>query len=367
MGTFILLFATVGYLCLVPSTSCPARCQCTTTARPSADCSYRELMHVPLGFPENLNQLTLSVNNIDELNKTSFASILKLTSLWLTYNRITTIHPGTFQVMTGLINLDLSHNQLVEFPWMDLSTLTDLELLNLNNNELVTIPFGAFNNSRSLRSLQLSNNRLYSLPEGLFDPLTSLSHVQLHRNSFHCSCSLAWLIDWIERTWITVDRKKEIICLSPRELKDISFDKVPNLKCRKPMEIMSDDPFWGKTLLLCKEVGAPYIVINKEKGYNDLEVAIRKYKNGSVTVTPIKQGTAYICRVSNYTTENTEEISVTLTHNQIPGWQEDPEEKILLLLVSGKVGSITNTGTSVIVIPILYWQTLFIVLWHKVS
>ncbi|XP_056428732.1 immunoglobulin superfamily containing leucine-rich repeat protein 2-like [Hyla sarda] len=371
MGTYIILSAVVGCLCLVPSTSCPAICRCITKARPSADCSYRELMHVPLGFPDNLNQLTLSVNNIGELNRTSFAGISKLTSLWLTYNQITAIHPGTFQSMISLINLDISHNQLVEFPWMDLAALTDLELLNLNNNQLVTIPPGAFNNSKKLRSLQLSNNRLYSLPEGLFDLLTSLSHVQLHRNSFHCSCSLAWLIDWIRITWTTVDRKKEIICLSPQELKDISLDKVPNLQCRKPLEIMNDDPVWSNTLLLCKEVGVPYIVIktdrNKENKYGDYEVAIRKFKNGSITVTPIKQGTAYLCQVSNYTTETTGEISVTLAHKQISGWQVDPEEKLLLLLVSGNVRSITNAGPSSMVYPLPYWQTLFIILWHKVS
>ncbi|XP_075713871.1 immunoglobulin superfamily containing leucine-rich repeat protein-like [Rhinoderma darwinii] len=371
MGTFIPLFAIVGYLCLVQSTSCPATCQCITTARPSADCSYRELMHVPVGFPENLTQLSLSVNNIEELNKTSFASVLKLTLLWLTYNNISTIHPGTFQFLTSLTTLDLSHNQLNEFPWKDLSTIVDLELLNLNNNQLVTIPLGAFNSSRSLRSLQLSSNQLYSLPEGLFDPLTSLSHVQLHRNAFHCTCSLEWLIDWIKRIWITIDRRREIICLSPKDLKDIRLDKVPDLQCRKPLEIMSDDPNLGNTLLLCKEVGVPYFMIRKDideqRNYNDIEVAIRTFENGSVTVTPITQGTAYLCHVSNYTTENTGEISVTLAHHQISGWQLDREEKLLLLQVSGKIRSITNAGSTILAIPNLFWHALFMVLWHKVS
>ncbi|KAM4039233.1 immunoglobulin superfamily containing leucine-rich repeat protein 2-like [Anomaloglossus baeobatrachus] len=370
MAIFIFLFAIVGYPCLVPSTSCPATCQCITTARPSADCSYRELLHVPVGFPENLNQLSLSVNNISRLNRTSFANILRLTSLYLTYNEITTIHPGTFQFLTSLISLDISHNQLDEFPWTDLSTLEDLELLNLNNNQLVTIPFGAFHNSRRLRSLQLSSNHLYSLPEGLFDPLTSLTHVQLHRNSFHCSCSLEWLIIWIQRTWTTIDRKKEIICLSPKDLKDISLDKVPDLQCRKPLEIISDNPVWDDTLLLCKEVGEPYFMIQKDGGnpnYNDIKVSIRKFKNGSVAVTPTKQDTAYICRVSNYTTENTGELSVTLAHHQISGWQVDPEEKLLLFLVSGKMGSITNAGSSIMDRSRLLCQALVMVLWHKVS
>ncbi|KAM3925070.1 immunoglobulin superfamily containing leucine-rich repeat protein 2-like [Leptodactylus fuscus] len=370
MGTFILSFAIIGYLILVPGTCCPSSCQCTNTTRPSADCSYRELMQVPVGFPENLNQLTLSVNNIRELNRTSFGGILRLTSLWLAYNMITTIHPGTFQSLTSLTSLDLSHNQLNEFPWMDLSTLGDLELINLNNNQLDTIPLGTFNNSKNLRSLQLSSNRLYSLPEGLFDPLTSLSHVQLHHNSFHCSCSLAWLIHWIQSTWITVDKKIEIVCLSPNDLKDIPLNKVPDLQCKKPLEIMSDDTHWGNTLLLCKEVAEPYFMIQKEphgqKNYNDIKVAIRTYKNGSVTVTPIDQGAAYLCRVSNSTAENIGEISVTLSY-QILGWQVNPNEKLLLLLMSDHTRSITNGGSSsTMTVPMLVLQALLIVLWHKV-
>ncbi|XP_075064401.1 uncharacterized protein LOC142152065 [Mixophyes fleayi] len=370
MGIFLQFVSIVGFLCLVPSTSCPAECRCTGTVRPTADCSYRELMHVPEDLPFSLNQLTLTVNQISDLNCTSFAKSLGLTSLWLAYNKITTIYPGTFQNLTQLINLDVSHNQLVDFPWNDLSTLEKLQVLNLNNNQLVTLPSGAFNNSRSLRSLQLSSNRFSSLPEGSFHTLSSLSHLQLHSNSFHCSCSLAWLIDWIQKAQITIDRKGEIVCLSPSELKGVSLEKVPDLQCRKPLEIIGDDPVLRNTLLLCKEVGFTYFMVLKERNeqeiYNEIEVAIRKYVNGSLSVTPVRQDAAYICRVYNDTRETTGEISVSLARSTIAGWPMEPRAKLLLFLVSGRVRSEANAGSSVMTIPRLFWQALLVVLWHRI-
>ncbi|XP_063782522.1 immunoglobulin superfamily containing leucine-rich repeat protein 2-like [Pseudophryne corroboree] len=369
MGLSLQFFSIVGFLCLVPSTSCPTACRCTSTARLSADCSYRKLMHVPEDLPVSLNQLTLAVNQITDLNCSSFANSPGLTSLWLAYNQITTIHPGTFQNLTQLINLDLSHNQIVDFPWSDLATLEKLQLLNLNNNQLLTLPPGALNNCRSLRSLQLSSNRLYSLPEGLFHTLISLSHLQLHSNSFHCSCSLAWLMEWLQKAEITIDRKGDIVCLSPNEFKGVSLEKVPDLQCRKPLEIVGDDPVLVDTLLLCKEVGFPYVMILKDSrehnSYNEIEVAIRKLVNGSFTVTPVKKDMAYLCRVYNHTSQTTGDISVSISQT-IPGWPMEPREKLLLFLVSGKVRSEANAASCVMAVPRLWWQALLVLMWQRI-
>lgn len=349
MGVYFLFFGIIGYLFLVPSTSCPETCRCTGATRPSVDCSYRNLIHVPADLPVNLKQLSLSVNYIKHLNATSFANILEVTSLWLAYNTITTIQPGTFQNLTNLMSLDLSHNQLLDFPWRDLLALEDLQLLNLNNNKLATVLPETFKKSRSLRSLQLSNNHLYSLPEGIFDPLTNLSHLQLHGNAFNCSCTLSWLMEWIKKVQTTVDRKGDIICLTPSKLKGVSLTKVPDLQCRKPLEIMGDDPELANTLLLCKEVGVPYMMINKQnKKQESFGVAITKLANGSIILSPDKQGLTYLCHVSNQTVESNGEISVSLNHHKIPGWPNESGEKLLLFIVSGKAGTMLNAAPRVV-------------------
>ncbi|XP_018410138.1 PREDICTED: immunoglobulin superfamily containing leucine-rich repeat protein 2-like [Nanorana parkeri] len=358
-------FGIIGYLFLVPSTCCPETCGCTTSTQPSVDCSYRNLIHVPEDLPFNLKQLSLSVNYISHLNATSFANILKVTSLWLAHNSITTIQLSTFQNLTNLMSLDLSHNQLLDFPWRDLLALEDLELLNLNNNKLATVLPEAFKKSRSLRSLQLSNNRLSSLPEGIFDPLTTLSHLQLHGNAFHCSCSLSWLMDWMKKVKTIVDRKGDIICLTPSELKGVSLAKVPDLQCRKPLEIMGDDPELGNTLLLCKEVGVPYMMINeKNKKQESFGVAIHKFANGTIILSPDRQDLTYLCHVSNQSVENTGEISVSLNHHKISGWPNESGEKLLLFIVSERAGSLVNEAPCVVSLCMKHWCMLLLLLWY---
>lgn len=357
MDVYFQFFGIIGYLFLVPSTCCPESCRCTKATRPSVDCSYRNLINVPADLPFNLKQLSLSVNYISDLNATTFANVLEVTSLWLAYNNITTIQPGTFQNLTSLMSLDLSHNQLLDFPWGDLSTLEDLQLLNLNNNKLATVLPGTFKKSRSLRSLQLSNNQLFSLPEGIFDPLTSLSHIQLHHNAFHCSCSLSWLMDWIKEVQTIVDRKGDINCLTPSEIKGVSLEKVPNLQCRRPLEVMGDDPELGNTLLFCKEVRVPHIMIHKDKKQESFGVAIKKFANGSIILNPDNQGLTYLCYVSKQTVDNTGEISIYLNHHKISGWPNKPGEKLLVFIVA-------NKASCVVSICRIHWNMLLLLLWY---
>ncbi|KAM9311808.1 immunoglobulin superfamily containing leucine-rich repeat protein 2-like [Gastrophryne carolinensis] len=342
MGVSLQFLVIACYSFLMPCTSCPVTCRCTAAVRPSVDCSYRDLIHVPVDLPISLKQLSLSVNYISGLNATSFANVLKVTSLWLSYNKITAIQPGTFENLTHLMSLDLSHNQLFDFPWNDLSTLEELQLLNLNNNHLVSISAKAFTKSKNLRSLQLSNNRLYSLPEGILEPLSSLSHLQLHANVFNCSCSLSWLIDWIKKVQAIVDRKGEVTCFYPSELRGITLEKVPDLQCRKPLEIMNDKPVVDTTLLLCKEVGVQYVIVNpqnKGESYSETEVVIKKFANGSIAVRPSKQSMVYICHVANHTEGNAEGIPVSLVHYKMLGWPNVPTGKLLLLDMSGRFQS----------------------------
>lgn len=363
MDVYYQFFGLIGYLYLVPSTCCPKICQCSTAVQPSVDCSYRNLINVPTDLPFNLTQLSLSVNDISKLNATSFANILQVTSLWLAFNKITTIQPGTFQNLTSLKNLDLSHNQLLDFPWRELLSLKNLQLLNLNNNQLATVLPDTFKTSKHLRSLQLSNNHLYSIPEGIFDPLTNLSHLQIHSNAFHCSCSLSWLMDWMKKIQINIDRKGDIVCRTPSELHGVALEKVPDLQCRKPVEVMGNDPSLANTLLICKEVGVPHMMINKKnEKHEGFGVAIKKFANGSITIRPDKQDLTYLCHTSNQSVENTGEMSIFLTHHKISGWPIEPGEKVLLFIVSGKARSLVNEASCVLAMCRIFM--LLLLLWY---
>ncbi|KAM8972211.1 immunoglobulin superfamily containing leucine-rich repeat protein-like [Pelodytes ibericus] len=328
MGTFLILLVSLWGINMVLCNSCPASCNCVTnSAHPSADCSYRELHSVPTNLPFNLSQLSLSVNYISVLNMSSFAGTVLIRSLWLAYNKITTIEPGTFKGLSKLTSLDLSDNQLMDFPWSDLWDLHNLQILKLNNNQLLSLPSNTFRTSKRLRSLQLSNNKISSLPEGIFDPLTSLSHLQLFNNPFNCSCPLLWLKDWLNKPGITMDRKRDITCSSPSKWSGVSLEKLPDLQCKNPLEIQSDQPFLGKAFLLCKEAGDKHLISRNAK---EIKVTINFFGNGSVMVTPIKQGIVYSCYETNHTASTT-----TLSHYKASGLLREHEGQLLLILVSG--------------------------------
>ncbi|XP_063305418.1 immunoglobulin superfamily containing leucine-rich repeat protein-like [Pelobates fuscus] len=346
MANFHLLFGSVWYLCLVPSNSCPVRCNCVTnSAHPSADCSYRGLDSVPTGLPFNISQISLSANSISTLNTSSFAATIMVKSLWLAYNQITSIQPGTFKGLSKLMSIDLSHNQLLDFPWSDLPALHELQVLILNNNNLVTLPANTFITSRSLRSLQLSSNKILSLPEGLFDSLTSLSHLSLYNNPFNCSCSLFWLKDWVGKSMVTIDKKKEIACSFPKELSGVSLEKLPDFQCRAPLQIQSNDPLLDKALFLCKKAGDQDFMTSHSK---EIEVMLQFMDNGNIFVTPIKKDIVYNCRLHNHTAGIT-----SLSNYQASGWLREEQEKLLLIMVSERGNSAVNVGSISLAISML--------------
>ncbi|KAM4675381.1 immunoglobulin superfamily containing leucine-rich repeat protein-like [Discoglossus pictus] len=368
MDTSLFFLGIVCFLFLVQTQPCPLSCRCVIhSARPSADCSYRELKSVPSGFPSNLTQLSLSVNYISALNNNSFNNILGITSLWLAYNQITSIGQGTFSCLAKLVSVDISHNKLLEFPWSDLSTLSNIQVLSLNNNQLRSLPQNAFKKSKALRSLQLSSNNLSVIMEGTFDSVTSLSHLQLHSNPFNCTCSLMWIKGWLEKAQVTVDRRKDIACLYPKEIKGVPLNHIPDLHCRAPLYLQGDDPFVGKDLLICQKSDIHNLMIQmdtqKSKIIREGEVSGTVFSNRSTLMTPIKQSVIYLCRVFNHTMGAKGEMSISLANSEERGWLQKQKEKLLLVLVSERHGSEVNTVSPNFSGHMLCWLTQLVVWW----
>ncbi|OCT89416.1 hypothetical protein XELAEV_18018037mg [Xenopus laevis] len=357
MGLSHIFMVIVWCLSHAPTNPCPERCRCVSASkRPSADCSYLELKSIPTDLPSNLTQLSISVNQITALNTSCFANTWSIVSLWLSHNQIVTIAPGTFRNLTQLMNLDISHNLLLDFPWSDLSTLHKLQILILNNNRLVYLPLDTFSSTKELRSLQLSNNHFSTIAEGTFQPLSSLSHIQLHSNPFNCSCQLMWLKDWLEKNKLTIDRRKEITCSSPKEFGGFSLNQVPNTHCKIPLAIQGDDPFAGKINLLCKEAGISKLIVNANfKRLKDY----KKAANGTISIYYIKEDMIYLCHVSNHTSEAPNEISISYNHAEVSGWLQEQGQKFILVLV-------VNSGVKQVccsTVTLLYcWITVLIVL-----
>ncbi|XP_054886834.1 immunoglobulin superfamily containing leucine-rich repeat protein 2 [Poeciliopsis prolifica] len=230
--------------------SCPELCSCQDKfVHQVADCAYKDLLKVPVGFPFNVTTVSLSANKITSLDSKSFIGIAQVTSLWLSHNEIVSIQTGTLAPLIQLRNLDISNNKIVNFPWGDLRNLTALQLLKMNNNEMVNLPKDAFSTLTDLRSLRINHNRFTTIAEGTFSALSSMSHLQIYNNPFTCSCSLEWLRDWIEATKISVPEPNQILCEAPEHLKGVQVSKFPKLQCEIPNVTITYQPNIENTVL----------------------------------------------------------------------------------------------------------------------
>ncbi|XP_046898173.1 immunoglobulin superfamily containing leucine-rich repeat protein 2-like [Hypomesus transpacificus] len=245
---------------------CPELCTCSDKyGRHFAECSYKDLVEIPDGFPPNVTTLSLSANKISLIEFGSFDNVTQVTSLWMANNEILSIKPGTLAHLIQLRNFDISHNRIVDFPWEDLQNLTALQLLKMNHNKMVSLPKHAFFNLNDLRSLRLNNNRFTTIPEGTFDGLISLSHLQLYNNPFTCSCSMDWLRDWILKTTMTIPEQNSIVCATPEKVKGAIIVKLPESKCMSPIVTITSQPDIGNTtlydgavlMLTCETEGNP--------------------------------------------------------------------------------------------------------------
>uniref|UniRef100_H3CSL7 Immunoglobulin superfamily containing leucine-rich repeat 2 n=1 Tax=Tetraodon nigroviridis TaxID=99883 RepID=H3CSL7_TETNG len=258
---FALWTAVMGFV-----QSCPEFCSCQDKfTHQFADCTYKDLLAVPVGLPSNVTAVSLSANKIKSLKKSSFVNITQVSSLWLAHNEIVTIEKNTFTPLIHLRNLDVSSNNITFFPWEDLRNLTALQLLKMNNNEMVNLPKDAFSTLIELRSLRINNNKFTTIVQGTFSALTSMSHLQIYNNPFECSCNLEWLRDWISTTKISVPEKNSIVCSTPLHLKGTLVTKLPKLTCKAPTVTVTYQPnientelHEGSTVVLsCETTGSP--------------------------------------------------------------------------------------------------------------
>lgn len=109
---------------------------------------------------ENLKELSISKNEIKELNGNTFVGLTKLEKLNLSYCKIDKIEAGTFAPIINLKHLTLSGNDLSEVINSEriFHDLEKLEILELENCNITQIKRNVFRNLPNLHTLILSNN-----------------------------------------------------------------------------------------------------------------------------------------------------------------------------------------------------------------
>lgn len=148
----------------------------------------RTLQNNSLGFP-SLNTLSIACNQLEEIQLNTFRHSKLLESLNLANNRLHIGYEQTSHALKTLFNLrvlDLSENGLEEeIAATLLQNLTSVEYLNLSGNLLRRLDETSFADLYQLKELDLQRNIIFEI-EGAFESTSKLQRLNLAFNFLPC-------------------------------------------------------------------------------------------------------------------------------------------------------------------------------------
>ena len=143
---------------------------------------------------QKLKALTLSDNEISEIESCAFQEAKSLAILNLAKNAISEIKVETFETLTLLSELNLDDNRLRSVP--NLRNNIKMKTLSIRRNKLQMIRRENFKGMTSLKCLLLGGNSIKSIEAGSFEDLQSLAELDLSDNGLDFIPS-----DWLRWQW----------------------------------------------------------------------------------------------------------------------------------------------------------------------
>ncbi|NXS08238.1 TLR7 protein, partial [Neodrepanis coruscans] len=283
----------------------------------TVDCTYRRLTEVPRGIPENVTNLTLSINHIPHIYPGSFAHLKDLVEIDFRCNCVPVklgpkdnvcksrleIENGSFAALTRLKSLYLDANQLLEIPRGLPPTLT---LLSLEANNISSIQKTNLSELGNIEVFYLGQNCYYRNPcnvsfeieETAFLELKKLTILSLKSNNLtHIPHSLSSTLKelYIYNNMIQVIQEEDLSALTNLEILDLSgncprcynapypcipcpnhsieihskaFDSLKNLRILRlhSNSLQSIRSSWFKNILNLKELDLSQNFLMKEIG-----------------------------------------------------------------------------------------------------
>ncbi|CAG00123.1 unnamed protein product, partial [Tetraodon nigroviridis] len=183
------------------------------------------LSSVPIGLPEELEELRLDENRIAVIAEEAFQNVTRLQRLLLDGNLLTDegIAPGTFQDLVNLRELALARNSLTFPP--PLLPGRALFRLSLQENQIDQIPVAAFAGLHRLEKLDVSSNQLQSLTQGVFEGLGALRHLMVRNNPWRCDCAVKWVVVWLRSLPASVNARG-FVCQSPEKVRGMAIREL---------------------------------------------------------------------------------------------------------------------------------------------
>ena len=136
MCLIFLIVLSCFYTYVVDST-CPDMCRCMSGSITSVTvCNSANLLEVPLGIPNDTNELILNNNALSILPQDSFIHLPKVYRLIMRKCRINTIEPNAFRGLSNLRELDMKWNLIYQIESFAFSGLPKLRVLLLDYNNI---------------------------------------------------------------------------------------------------------------------------------------------------------------------------------------------------------------------------------------
>ena len=122
-------------------------------------------------------------------------------------------------------------NDISDLPKSIFRSLVSLQLLLLNANNISCIRKSLFSDLHNLTLLSLYDNKIQSLANGTFESLKKIQTLHLGDNPFICDCNLKWLAIYLRQNPVETSDAK---CEEPKRIQKrriASLDST-KFKCR---------------------------------------------------------------------------------------------------------------------------------------
>lgn len=160
--------------------------------------SYNRIDQIKSGWEycAELEELDLSYNKLQFIEKNNLENLRKLRKLHLNNNRLSFIEEGSFNNTPMIRTLQMDHNYLswlIEDAKETFIGLRNLKKLSLANNKILFIKKEAFTGLDNLDELNLLQNNVLEIQDEAFKFMPKLVYLYLNSSSLVCDCSMAWL------------------------------------------------------------------------------------------------------------------------------------------------------------------------------
>ncbi|KAH0547066.1 leucine-rich repeat-containing protein 15-like [Cotesia glomerata] len=200
-----------------------------------------------------LRFLTLSENELINVQQGALVGLKNLSYLSLSHNQIDVLEDHSFKYLSTLTNLDLASNRIVAVSSASLAHLENLVTLDLTHNFLRSLTADLVIPLTSLQDLKLDDNDITMVSSDVPTSKLKLKRLSLADNPLNCDCTLLDFANWLSNSPLDEEEKNSAVCATPPALENGILVQVSpgSLLCGDPTPpLMTKVPLAGAQLTL---------------------------------------------------------------------------------------------------------------------